>query len=246
MLLAVGAFFYLRRSPKLTEKDTIVLADFANSTGDSVFDDTLKTALSVALMQSPFLNVLSDNQVAKTLQLMTRPASTKLTPEVARELCLRAGSKAYIAGSIGSLGSEYVLGLKAVNCQTGDTLVQEQVEADSREHVLRAISQTSTEMRKKLGESLAAVERYDVPVEQATTPSLEALKTYSLGLKTSYSGGGDAVALPFFQRATVLDPKFAMAAAGGRALSFPPALGEERYARSRSLLLSLAHARNAR
>ena len=120
-----GAYLYLHRAPaKLTEKDTIVLADFANSTGDAIFDDTLKTALNVSLRQSPFLNVLSDSKVAKTLQLMTRPAGTKLTPEVARELCQRAGSKAYIAGSIGSLGSEYVLGLKAVNCQSGDTLAR--------------------------------------------------------------------------------------------------------------------------
>ena len=126
--LVVGGYFYLHRTPKLTDKDTIVLADFANSTGDAVFDDTLKTALNVSLRQSPFLNVLSDSEVAKTLQQMTRPASTKLTPDLARELCQRAGSKAYIAGSIAALGSEYVLGLKAVNCQSGDTLAQEQVD----------------------------------------------------------------------------------------------------------------------
>ena len=168
---------------RLTEKDTIVLADFANSTGDAVFDDTLKTALTVSLRQSPFLNVLSDSEVAKTLQLMTRPASTKLTPEVARELCQRAGSKAYIAGSIGSLGSEYVLGLKAVNCQSGDTLAQEQVTAASKEKVLDALGEAASKLRGELGESLATVQKFDVPLEEATTSSLEALKAYSLGIK---------------------------------------------------------------
>ena len=167
----------------LTEKDTIVLADFANSTGDAVFDDTLKTALNVSLRQSPFLNVLSDSEVAKTLQLMTRPADTKLTPEVARELCQRAGSKAYIAGSIGSLGSEYVLGLKAVNCQSGDTLAEEQVTAASKEKVLDALGEAASKLRGELGESLATVQKFDVPLEQATTSSLEALKAYSLGGK---------------------------------------------------------------
>ena len=179
--LSVGGYFYLHRRPKLTDKDTIVLADFANSTGDAVFDDTLKTALNVSLRQSPFLNVLSDSKVAKTLQLMTRPASTKLTPEVARELCQRAGSKAYIAGSIGSLGSEYVLGLKAVNCQSGDTLAQEQVTAASKEKVLDALGEAASKLRGELGESLATVQKFDVPLAEATTSSLEALKAYSLG-----------------------------------------------------------------
>jgi eukaryotic-like serine/threonine-protein kinase len=132
LLVAGGLYYRSRQSKRLTDNDTIVLADFANSTGDAVFDDTLKTALSVSLRQSPFLNVLSDSQVAKTLQQMTRPVGTKLTPEVTRELCQRAGSKAYLAGSIGSLGSEYVLGLKAVNCQNGDTLAQEQVTAAAK------------------------------------------------------------------------------------------------------------------
>ena len=180
-----GGLYYRshQQSKRLTEKDTIVLADFANSTGDAVFDDTLKTALSVSLRQSPFLNVLSDSEVAKTLQQMTRPASTKLTPEVARELCQRAGSKAYIAGSIGSLGSEYVLGLKAVNCQSGDTLAQEQVTAASKEKVLDALGEAASKLRGELGESLATVQKFDVPLEQATTSSLEALKAYSLGRK---------------------------------------------------------------
>ncbi len=175
---AVGGTFYFRshsRKPTtaLTEKDTIALADFANSTGDAIFDDTLKTALNVSLRQSPFLSVLSDSEVAKTLQQMTRPASTKLTPEVTRELCLRAGSKAYLAGSIGSLGSEYVLGLKAVNCQSGDTLAEEQVTVASKEKVLDALGDAASKLRGELGESLATVQKFDVPLAQATTSSLE-------------------------------------------------------------------------
>ena len=167
-----------------------------------------KTALSVSLRQSPFLNVLSDGEVAKTLQLMTRPASTKLTPEVARELCLRAGSKAYIAGTIGSLGSEYVLGLKAVNCQSGDTLAQEQVTAAAKEKVLDALGEAASKLRGELGESLATVQKFDVPVWQATTSSFEALKAYSFGLK-AMKEKGEAAALPYFQHAIELDPKFA-------------------------------------
>jgi len=207
--LAAVAYFYLHRAPALTEKDTIVLSDFTNTTGDAVFDDTLKTALNESLRQSPFLNVLSDSDVAKTLQLMTRPSSTKLTPEVTRELCQRAGSKAYIAGAIGSLGSEYVLGLKAVNCQNGATLAKEQVTAASKEKVLDALGESATKMREKLGESLATVQRFDVPLEQATTSSLEALKAYSLGLKAT-SEKGFAAALPYNQRAIELDPNFAV------------------------------------
>ena len=196
-------------SSRLTEKDTIVLADFANSTGDAVFDDTLNTALNISLRQSPFLNVLSDSEVAKTLQLMTRPADTNLTPEVAREVCQRADSKAYIAGSIGSLGSEYVLGLKAVNCQNGDTLAQEQVTAASKEKVLDALGEAASKLRGELGESLATVQKFDVPLEQATTSSLEALQAYSLGLRGNYEQGA-AAALPYHQRAIELDPNFAM------------------------------------
>ena len=205
----VAGYFYFHRGPKLTDKDTIVLADFTNTTGDAVFDDTLKTALEVSLRQSPFLNVLSDRDVTKTLQQMTRPTSTKLTPEVARELCLRAGSKAYLAGSIGSLGSEYVLGLKAVNCQSGDTLAEEQVTAGSKEKVLDALGEAASKLRGELGESLATVQKFDVPLEQATTSSLEALKAYSLGLKAN-TEKGSAAALPYYQRAIELDPNFAM------------------------------------
>jgi eukaryotic-like serine/threonine-protein kinase len=207
--IAASTFFYLHRTTALTEKDTIVLADFANSTGDAVFDDTLKTALNVSLRQSPFLNMLSDSAVAKTLQEMTRPISTKLTPEVARELCQREGSKAYIAGSIATLGSEYVLGLRAVNCQNGDTLAQEQVTAASKEKVLEALGEAASKLRGELGESLATVHKFDVPLSEATTSSLEALNAYSLGEK-AHSEKGTPAALPYHQRAIELDPNFAM------------------------------------
>ena len=209
-LLLAGALSYRsHRNRSLTEKDTIVLADFANSTGDAVFDDTLKTALTVSLRQSPFLNVLSDSEVAKTLQLMTHPAATKLTPELTRELCQRAHGKSYIAAAIGTLGSEYVLGLKAVNCRDGSTLVQEQVTATSREKVLDALGQAASRLRGKLGESLATLQRFDVPLQQATTSSLDALKAYSLGGK-AFHEKNTAAALPYHQRAIELDPNFAM------------------------------------
>ena len=182
-LVVGGWLFRSRKTHALTDKDSIVLADFTNTTGDAIFDDTLKTALNVSLRQSPFLNVLSDSEVAKTLQQMTRAASTKLTPEVTRELCLRSGSKAYLAGSIASLGSQFVLGLKAVNCQSGDTLVEEQVTAASKEKVLDALGEAASKLRGELGESLATVQKFDVPLAEATTSSLEALKAYSLSQK---------------------------------------------------------------
>jgi serine/threonine protein kinase/tetratricopeptide (TPR) repeat protein len=208
-LIAGGLYYRSHQAKPLTDRDTIVLADFANSTGDQVFDDTLKQALTVALNQSPFLNVLAENKVAATLKLMARPASTTLTPEVARELCQRAGSKAYIAGSIANLGSEYVLGLKAVNCQSGDLLAQEQVTANGKEKVLDAVGQAATKLRGELGESLATVQKFDVPLEQATTSSLEALKALSLGVKAQREKGS-AASLPYFQRAIQLDPNFAV------------------------------------
>jgi tetratricopeptide (TPR) repeat protein/class 3 adenylate cyclase len=211
--LVVGGFIYFRHAhqTKLTDKDTIVLADFDNKTGDAIFDDTLKTALTVSLRQSPFLNVLSDSKVAKAFQLMTRPASTKLTPEVAREVCLRASSKAYIAESISSMGSEYVLGLKAVNCQNGDTLAQEQITAASKEKVLDALGEAASKLRGELGESLSTVQKFDVPLYLATTSSLEALKAFSLGAKAYNEKASDAAALPYEQRAIELDPSFALA-----------------------------------
>jgi DNA-binding winged helix-turn-helix (wHTH) protein/tetratricopeptide (TPR) repeat protein len=215
ILAFVGGWFRIK--PKIADRDTIVLADFDNKTGESVFDDTLKTALTVSLRQSPFLSVLSDSQVAKTLQQMTRPASTKLTPEVARELCQRAGSKAYIAGSIGTLGSKYVLGLKAVSCQSGETQAEEQVMAASKEKVLDALGEAASKLRSGLGESLATVQKFDVPLSQATTSSLEALKAYSLAEKEN----GVTASLPYYQRAIELDPNFAMGyrALGGDYLS---------------------------
>jgi eukaryotic-like serine/threonine-protein kinase len=211
LALSVGGYFvFFHHKPKLTDKDTIVLADFANSTGDPIFDDTLRTALAVSLQQSPFLSVLPDSTVASTLQLMTRPVGTKLTTEVTRELCQRAGSKAYIAGSIGSLGSEYVVGLKAVNCQSGDTLAQEQVTAASKEKVLEALTEAASKLRSELGESLATVQKFDVRLAQITTPSLEALKAYTLGGQVE-ERKGSAAALLYYQRAIELDLNFAMA-----------------------------------
>ncbi|MGA8441488.1 MAG: winged helix-turn-helix domain-containing protein [Candidatus Sulfotelmatobacter sp.] len=211
VLLLMGSILMLRRhkSIALGETDSVLVSDFENSTGDPVFDETLKTALNISLRQSPFLNVLSDSDVAKTLQLMTRPASTKLTPEVARDLCLRAACKAYLAGAIGSLGSEYVVGLKAVNCQNGETLAQEQVTAASKEMVLDQLGEAASRVRRELGESLATVQRFDVPLAEATTPSLEALKAYSLGRK-AFRERGVAAALPYNQRAIELDPNFAL------------------------------------
>jgi serine/threonine protein kinase/tetratricopeptide (TPR) repeat protein len=205
---ALLGYFYLRRSAMLTGKDTVVLADFANSTGDPIFDDTLKQALTASLRQSPFLNVLSENKVSATLQLMTRPANTRLTPEIAREVCQRADSKAWIGGSIASIGSEYVVGLKAVNCLNGETLAQKQVTTQNKEKVLDALGEAASLIRGELGESLATVKKFDVPLSQSTTASLEALKAASLGLHTLHEKGL-AAAVPFYQHAIELDPNFA-------------------------------------
>jgi serine/threonine protein kinase/DNA-binding winged helix-turn-helix (wHTH) protein/tetratricopeptide (TPR) repeat protein len=208
--LVLGGYFYFHRAPVLTEKDTVVIADFTNKTGDPVFDDTLKQALRVQLEQSPFLNVLPEEKIVQELGYMGRPREARLTREVAREVCQRTASKAMLVGSIASLGTHYVLGLDAMNCQTGDSLASDQVEADSRERLLGALGQAATKMRAKLGESLASVGKYDAPLEQATTSSLEALHAYSLGLKELHAERCDK-AIPFFQRATQLDPDFAMA-----------------------------------
>jgi serine/threonine protein kinase/tetratricopeptide (TPR) repeat protein len=210
---AVGTYFYLGRRPSrsLTEQDTIVLADFTNTTGDPVFDDTLKQALRVQLEQSPFLSILPDEKVSRELGYMGRPRDTRLTRDVTREICQRTGSKAMLVGSIASLGTHYVLGLNAVNCSTGDSLASDQVEAESREKVVGALGQTVTKMRGKLGESLASIEKYDAPVEQATTSSLESLQAYSLARKTMDEGDGFAAAIPLLERAVRLDPNFALA-----------------------------------
>jgi len=214
VLVAISTlvYFYVRptKAHALTDKDTVVLADFKNNTGDAVFDDTLKQALSVALNQSPFLNVLPENKVASTLHLMTRPAGTKLTPDLTRELCQRAGSKVYIAGSIASLGSQYVLGLQAANCQNGDPLAQEQVTAPAKEKVLDALGEASSKLRRQLGESLATVQKFNVPLEQATTSALDALKAYALG-RNKRTQGDEVSGIALMERAIQLDPEFAMA-----------------------------------
>ncbi len=218
LIAVIGGWLYLRARPSaagpsataLTGKDTVVLADFDNKTGDAVFDDTLKQGLAVQLEQSPFLDLVSDNKVNQTLGMMGRPAGDRLTREVAREVCQRTGSKAMLTGSIAGLGSQYVIGLKAVNCNTGDVLAEAQEQAAGKEGVLKALDVAAINLRSKLGESLSSVQKYATPVEEATTSSLEALKAYSLGQKTR-SAKGDTAALPFFKRAVELDPKFAMA-----------------------------------
>jgi len=217
-LIAGGLYWHSRsgtpvtKATPLTEKDTVVLADFINSTGDPVFDGTLKQALAVDLEQSPFLNILSDRKVGETLKLMGRPPTERVTADVAKELCLRTGSKAVLSGSISSLGSQYIVGLDAVACNTGDNLAKEQAESPSKEGVLKALGTAATAIRARLGESLATVQKFDVPVE-ATTPSLEALKAYSMGITTGRTKG-NAEAIPFMKRAIELDPNFAMAYVG--------------------------------
>ena len=217
--LLAGVLYWRSRSATsatnatpLTEKDTVVLTDFSNSTGDPVFDGTLKQALAVDLEQSPFLNILSDRKIGATLKLMGHAPTEHVTADVAKELCLRTGSKAVIGGSISNLGSQYVVTLDAVACNTGDSLAKEQAEAASKEGVLKALGTAATSLRGKLGESLVSVQKFDVPVE-ATTPSLEALKAYSMGITTSRTKG-NAEAIPFMKRAIELDPNFAIAYAG--------------------------------
>jgi tetratricopeptide (TPR) repeat protein len=210
LALSAVAYFYLHPSPKLTDKDTIVLSDFTNMTSDAVFDDALKQGLSLQLEQSPFLDVLSDRKVNDTLRRMGRAAGDRLTPEVTREVCQRTGNKAMLTGSIASLGSQYVIGLKASNCGTGDLLAEAQEKATGKEGVLKALDVAAVSLRGKLGESLSSVQKYATPVEEATTPSLEALRAYTLGRKTFYAKGNTA-ALPFLKRAVELDPNFAIA-----------------------------------
>ena len=212
-LVAGGVYLRSRSSAPqpaaLTEKDTVVLADFTNKTGDPVFDDALKQALAVELGQSPFLNVLSDRKVNETLRMMGHPANERVTLDTGRELCLRTGSKALLGGTVSSLGNHYLLELTAAACTTGDTLAREQSEADSKEDVLKALSRASSSLRTRLGESLPSVQKFDVPVE-ATTPNLEALKTYSMGMSTAREKGS-AAGIPFLKRAIELDPDFPLA-----------------------------------
>jgi tetratricopeptide (TPR) repeat protein/predicted Ser/Thr protein kinase len=208
--LLVAGYFYSHRTPRLTDKDTIVLADFANSTGDPVFDGTLRQGLAVQLEQSPFLSLISEQRVQQVLRLMGQSPDARLTPELARDLCQRTASAAVLDGSIAIFGSEYVLGLRATNCRTGDILGEEQVRATGKEQVLTALDTAAAKLREKLGESAKSLQAFDTPLEQATTPSLEALQAYSLGRKTFYAKG-EAAAVPFLKRAVELDPNFAMA-----------------------------------
>jgi tetratricopeptide (TPR) repeat protein len=208
--LSAAAYFYSHRAARLTDKDTIVLADFDNKTGDPVFDDTLRQGLAVELQQSPFLSLISDTRIRQTLPLMGQPKDARLTPEIAQQVCERTASAAILEGSIASLGSQYVLGLRAKNCDTGSILDQEQIQAARREDVLNSLSQIARKFRTRVGESLATVESHSTPLAEATTSSLEALKAYSTGMKVHYSAGG-AVGIPFFHRAVEIDPKFAMA-----------------------------------
>jgi DNA-binding winged helix-turn-helix (wHTH) protein/tetratricopeptide (TPR) repeat protein len=210
--LAAGSYFYFRSAPKLTDKDTIVLADFTNTTGDSVFDGALRQGLSAQLEQSPFLSVVSDQQLQQTVQMMSQPADAKLTPEIAREVCQRTGGAAVLEGSIAQIGTQYLLALKAINCVSGETLASTEAQANDKNRVLDALGKTAADIRNKLGESLSTVQKFDTPLEQATTPSLEALKAFNSGRKVQFATGS-AAAIPFFKRAIELDPNFALAQA---------------------------------
>jgi DNA-binding winged helix-turn-helix (wHTH) protein/tetratricopeptide (TPR) repeat protein len=206
----VAGYLYFHRTPKLTERDTIVLADFTNTTGDPVFDGTLRQGLAVQLDQSPFLSLVSEDRIQQTLRLMGQAAGARLTPDLAREICERSSSAAVLDGTIQSLGSQYVLGLRARNCRTGDVLDQEQVQAARKEDVLNALSQMACKFRTRMGESRSTVEKHDTPLAEATTPSLEALKAYSEAWKV-LSSRGETSSMPLLQRAIEIDPKFAMA-----------------------------------
>jgi len=208
-----GLYYRSHQTKLLTDKDTIILSDFDNKTGDPVFDDTLKQGLSVQLQQSPFLELISDRQTNETLRLMGRSAGDRLTPEITREVCVRTGSKAMVTGSIASLGSQYVIGLKAVNCETGEILAEAQQQAEKKEAVLNALDGATVNLRSKLGESLSSVQKYATTLSKVTTPSLDALKAYSQGQKIRRAQG-DTAALPFFKRAVELDPNFADPYAG--------------------------------
>jgi serine/threonine protein kinase/Tfp pilus assembly protein PilF len=210
-LVAGGLYFRSRPAATLTDKDTIVIADFTNNTGDPVFDGTLRQGLTVQLEQSPFLSLVSDQRTQQTLRLMSQTADAKLTPELARDLCQRAGGAALLDGSIAQIGSQYLLTLKAVNCSNGELLASTEAQASDKSHILDALGKAASEIRNKLGESLTTVQKFDTPLQQATTPSLEALQAYSLGWKTIVGGGNSASALPLFERASRLDPNFAAA-----------------------------------
>ena len=202
--------FHASRPPALTDKDTIILADFTNTTGDPVFDGTLRQGMAVQLEQSPFLKLVSDEHIQQTLHLMAQPPDARLRPAIAREVCERTASTAVLYGSIASLGSLYVLGVRAVNCRSGDVLAEEQAQAGRKEDVLNVLSQIASKFRTSVGESLNTVERHNIPLVEATTPSLEALKAYSDAIKVEFSTGSVA-SVPFYKRAVEIDPKFATA-----------------------------------
>jgi len=212
-LLIAGGLYYRshQQSNRLTDKDTIVLADFTNTTGETVFDGTLRQGLSIQLEQSPFLSIISDQQIQQTLQMMGQNSDAKLTPAIARELCQRTGSAAVLDGSIAQIGTQYLLTLKAVNCASGESLASTEAQASDKNHVLDALGKTASEIRNKLGESLSTVQKYDTPLEQATTPSLEALQAYSMAWKNRGGKGEFAATVPLLQRAIRLDTNFAMA-----------------------------------
>ena len=209
MLVGAGVYFYLPLGPKLTEKDTIVLGDFDNKTGDQVFDGTLRQGLSAQLEQSPFLNLLSDSRIAETLSLMTQPKDSRLSPELAREVCQRTASAAELNGAIAQIGARYLLTLHAVNCSTGESLGSAEAEASNKDHVLDALGKLATQIRGKLGESLASVQKYDVPPADVTTSSLDALHTYSLAMKALTMNFSTPIRI--MQHAVEQDPNFAMA-----------------------------------
>ncbi len=210
MLLAAGGYFYFHRTPKLTDRDTIVLADFTNTTGDPVFDGTLRQGLAVQLEQSPFLKIMDDEQVQQDLRLMSIAPASHITNQIAHDICVRDGAAATIDGSIESLGKNYVITLQAITCQRGATLAREQIQAGDKEHVLNALGTAATAMRSKLGESFNSIQKLNRPLEQATTPSLEALQNYTVGF-SEMNQGRFLEAVPLFERAVALDPNFAMA-----------------------------------
>src|SRR5438876_3856982 len=207
---AFGGFFYTRRARAPTEKESILLSDFVNTTGDPVFDGTLKQALAVQLEQSPFLNIFPQERVRDTLRYMGRSSDERLTPDLARQVCQRESIKAALNGSIATMGSQYVVGVDAINCQTGDTLAREQIAVDKKEQVLAAVGRAASNLRSKLGESLASIQKFDSKVEEATTSSLEALKAFSLG-EAERDKGSEYTAIPFYKHALELEPNFAVA-----------------------------------
>lgn len=210
--VAVGAYkLFAHRSPVLTEKDTVVLADFTNSTGDPVFDGTLRQGLAIQLEQSPFLSLISNQRIQQTLRLMGQPADVRLTPELARDICVRTGSAAILDGSIASLGSKCVLGMRARDCRSGDVLDEEQVQAARKEDVLNALTEVATRFRTRVGESLSSIREHDTPLSEATTPSLDALKAFTLGEIQQIRNVEDLAAVPFYLHAIELDPNFAVA-----------------------------------